>query len=327
VFGLDDYELITDSDGAGGAGHGGSGTGAGAGATGGSGNQAGGGSGGEAVALDDCCIDERPPDGWEYTVVSRRGGAQAPPMECVGSGATPRVFLSGKPGPATCGGQCGCGDPEGESCTQELVCFSDPDCGGFSITTVGPCDGVIHGIFLSESCRYAVDTVPAKCAEITGVAVPPWQYKHIACPDESETDDTGECAPGQHCATGAVGAQACIWRLGVHDCPTEGGFVKSVDVFDEQDIIDDRDCGGCICNTADTDCINHSFQTGDGFSCGPTSTTTGCSNTGSISRAGIKNVATPSVVGACAPSGTPSPAGAITSEVASTLCCRNVFEE
>jgi len=327
VFGLDDYELVTESSGVGGLGNGGAGAAGASATTGGAGSGADGGSGGEAVAVPDCCIDERPPEGWEYAIVSRIDGDEGAPT-CLVDGSQPRVFLSGEPGPAECGAQCACGNPSGGTCSQSLTCYSDADCGGGS-ATVGsnPCNVLIPS---RSSCMLArtVETDAGCTPAAASSTLPGWTFKHLACPDKPEMASADGCEPGQHCASGAQGAVVCIWKEDLVQCPEEGGFTELVEVFDGDAIDDSRACDGCFCSSAPTDCTGGSFHYGSAiplFTCNTTSSSTTCVNTGGIETAGIKSDATVMIQGACSPSGAPTPMGNITGQVPYTLCCRSAF--
>jgi hypothetical protein len=208
------------------------------------------------------CVPKAP-SGWVGPIVAQQGAALSP---CPDTNASRILdaFLGAPTGSHSCSG-CTCGATTGASCTQKVVAWSQPACGGTGTETV--IVGTCVNVFSTDPIKTTATHVPGSCAPSVAVATLgpatfPEAIRGCIAPSFLEEG----CAIGEVCAAdppaGYRGTH-CVATLGDLACPSP----YTVRVLAHGGASDDRACGSCSCSAPAGGSCDAYFTIRNGSNC------------------------------------------------------------
>ncbi len=277
------------------------------------------------------CAPPAPP-GWTGPVVLWEGTGGAP--GCAG-GSAPAFSGGAKPPMQGAQCTCTCGPPTGAACGPVVLTFAKNCRNGGSCGTASVAQGSCTPLSAFDTgCGTANPAVTAGgstasgggCTPNASTSLPPWTWGSLALACEPSAGSGVACGTGVQGQCIAVPSQfeghACVLQQGAVSCPG-GGYSVSHLYYTTAN--DSRTCSSCTCGSPTGVNCNANAQVEVWSTAGCNGGTpqplspipSGCVAPGFMQGATFRTTPTG---GSCAPAGG-QPAGTITPEGATTICC------
>jgi len=227
--------------------------------------------------------------------------------------------------------KCNCGAPTVNPCVQGklTVKMGIIACGGNTYTpdATGACDSLNTTVTNDYATAIGVPPVAKQVACVSSADLPDPQPGAVGVTCSPLPSIAGGCMNGATCLPKVTSAGRCIQAAGDMACPA-GPFSKRHVVGDVGDVMDQRMCGACSCQSSATLCTNATFTGYNDAACTqhpvsvPLNGVCNPVNTSNFKdNKYFKYQATPDTM-SCAPTGAaPSLSGAFALKNPLTLCC------